>query len=623
MSEFKPKTITEFKEQYSEVKEKRSGFSKTFDRGNGSYTTIVTQYPLHWQDSNSNFQEIDCIIKNGKVKKTVYTAILLTDTIGYSIVADEDSSRIDVKVNKIGDEEITYVSPTIEDNKAVWYDITTDVDFIIEFTPTRVRCWKRLKSAQAAKDITFAVIEDDNEKVLKVIDKIVGYDNNKKITIQKIEKAKEIKYKTNRTKKNVAEYEWKQTFEDKVIVRNETTRVKELSEEVSYPVMIDADVDVQIENSSYDGEDRTAFTAGNQLAQRMTVNNNYNRIAYWADDQSEPYPQSWPWQRFDGVTIPQNSTINSATLNLYMLGNYVDHASVIKVNALDYATPPIWDGNDDGALVGTTTGVMPGIPTTKWVNDGSPISGSINVDNLVSVTLTDTESYLETIRGHFDLFNINVVDIVQELVNTYDYSSDAMLFFQRLPITTGNVGYNRSAGFMVLDRVLDSSKAPQLVINYTPPPPEFVSRLEGIYNVIAQSYARINSDLSGIYSYARDAVGAIVDVTTANYPEPSVDADAALEIEIALLGVFNDAYISSQSIQNSTSNLLDAVIAVNDFVIDEQGASAGSTTTAKLQTWINSDMSGYWTGTADSLCPLGWANMSADAGYDTSGWNTE
>ncbi len=128
------KTIQEFKKKYLEVKEKRSGFSKTFDKGNGFHVLVATQSPLHWKDKNNNFQEIDCTIENGEVGKTVYTATLLTDVIGYSIIADEDNSRIDVKLDKIGNKEITYVSPTIDGNKAIWYDIDKDIDFIIKIT---------------------------------------------------------------------------------------------------------------------------------------------------------------------------------------------------------------------------------------------------------------------------------------------------------------------------------------------------------------------------------------------------------------------------------------------------------------------------------------------------------
>lgn len=141
---------------------------------------------------------------------------------------------------------------------------------------------------------------------------------------------------------------------------------------------------------------------------------------------------------------------------------------------------------------------------------------------------------------------------------------------------------------------------------------------KALYNDIIDAYAAIDVALSGIQSNARIALDAIVDITTTNYPDPSVDSDAALEIELALLQIFNSAYIASANITNSTASLLDAVITVNDFVITNSDGTA--TATAKLLVWINTAMLTFYTGTN---CPEGWANMSTDAGYDTTNWVTE
>jgi len=113
---------------------------------------------------------------------------------------------------------------------------------------------------------------------------------------------------------------------------------------------------------------------------------------------------------------------------------------------------------------------------------------------------------------------------------------------------------------------------------------------------------------------------AIVDVDTTTYPDatPSVaDADAALEIELALLGPYNSAYIQSLNITLNISNLLDAVRAVNNHVVSN-GSGADSQT--KLDNWINGDMAVHWG--AGGACPQGWANLSADAGYTTTNWVT-
>ncbi len=141
-----------------------------------------------------------------------------------------------------------------------------------------------------------------------------------------------------------------------------------------------------------------------------------------------------------------------------------------------------------------------------------------------------------------------------------------------------------------------------------------------LYKTIADAYALIDGNLSGTATNARTALDAIVDVDTATYPDsqPSInDPDAALEIELALLTPFNTAFISAQNISASVGFLLDAVRSVNNHVIANSNKASG-TSTVKLDNWINVDMDTTWT----DECPVGWSNLSSDAGYDVTNWVT-
>lgn len=142
-----------------------------------------------------------------------------------------------------------------------------------------------------------------------------------------------------------------------------------------------------------------------------------------------------------------------------------------------------------------------------------------------------------------------------------------------------------------------------------------------LYRTIAIAYAAIDVSLSGVATDARTALDAIVDVDTTTYPDatPSIaDADAALEIELALLTSFNTAYNSSLNISVSVSSLLGAIRAVNNHVVTQTSGTA--TAQAKLDTWINNDMAVHWGD--GGACPLGWSNLSADAGYNVDNWTT-
>ncbi len=138
----------------------------------------------------------------------------------------------------------------------------------------------------------------------------------------------------------------------------------------------------------------------------------------------------------------------------------------------------------------------------------------------------------------------------------------------------------------------------------------------GLYKSIADAYAAIDVALSGVGENARIALDAIVDVDTTTYPDPSANADAALEIELALLSTFASSWRAAQNISNSVGSLLDAVRAVNNHVIANNIITG--TTKAKMDDWINTQMNDTWT----TECPVGWANLCIDAGYDTTDWVT-
>lgn len=140
-----------------------------------------------------------------------------------------------------------------------------------------------------------------------------------------------------------------------------------------------------------------------------------------------------------------------------------------------------------------------------------------------------------------------------------------------------------------------------------------------LYRTIADSYALVDVALAGVAANTRVALDAIVDVDTTTYPDatPSVaDADAALEIELKLLSPYNAAYTQAQNISLNVANILSAVIAVNQHVIDN---GTGADDQTKLDNWINADMAAHWGD--PGACPQGWANLSEDAGYDVTNWS--
>ncbi len=135
-----------------------------------------------------------------------------------------------------------------------------------------------------------------------------------------------------------------------------------------------------------------------------------------------------------------------------------------------------------------------------------------------------------------------------------------------------------------------------------------------LYRVIAENYADTYDQLQLAEDGAETALYGLVDVTSTGY---SPGQTAAVEIELALLGPLNLAFISMQNLTSSITLLLEAVRAVNNHVINNTSGTA--TSAAKLAVWVDTTMSGAWT----NGIPCGWHSLSGLAGYDTSNWSSD
>lgn len=416
---------------YDEVLSRRTEFAKTFDKGDNKFQLVADINPIHYEDSGF-WEDIDMTIVDGKVDKNIYKLELLTDAIGYSAVARKDNSRIDVRLKAIGGIDILYSEPTIDRNIATWVGVSTDVDFSIELLPYRVRCWKKLMNESAAKSITFTVIEDVGEdNILGVVKDTVGYDANNRFTVQSKVLTKEVISISSTTAKEIKTYELTQIFEDKIITRDGETRVKRESTDVTYPVMIDADIEIGVLNGD-DGEDYHWYVGSTYT--ELVANHNYDRVAYYSD--AGFFLTSRAFTRFDGITVGLGATIDDATLNVYCCRLGANKTwTILAFDEADPARP-----TNPGQVRNKSSGVTSASKTFAPNNAAGDTTPS---------------------RTAFDLYGVDVATIVQELVNSYSYSSAAMLFFYKTTYTS-----DWDVGFLY-DRDFGSTKAAELIINYT------------------------------------------------------------------------------------------------------------------------------------------------------------
>lgn len=403
-----------------ELTEKRTLHSKTHDLGNGQYRLTASMIPMHYEQ-NGALLDIDMTIQNGVVNSGLYKVELMTDKIGFHAIDRASNKKISVNLGNIGNQVITYSAPTIDGNKASWTSVKPGVDIEFIFNPHQVNIFRVLQNAQAEKVAEWEVEEEIGEKTIRMNDKVRGRDAAKNETKHTVVIAPP---EENAHRKR---YVIKDTLEAKVFKRNPRTRVKEELDPV-YPVRIDPTVSITISDTADDGrayQFLTGTVVGNSafntnLYQNTVVHNSYSDGAYTKRKEA--------FLRFPGITIPQSSTVTSASLKPYITASSLNLLAKVRAKKLNNPAAPT-----------NVAGVFsPGTLATNEVN-----------------------KTLNTAVGNFA--SINIQSIVQELVNAFDYSNEAMLFFVKANSVEAVYKYANFEDFS--DPV--ATNPAQLVIDYT------------------------------------------------------------------------------------------------------------------------------------------------------------
>jgi hypothetical protein len=380
-----------------ELIELRTQCTKIFDLGNNQKQIVAKTSAIHYKNIRGEWNDLDPTIVGLKVEKAPYNVELFTDKIGYKGI-DPSGKNIELELM-----DIPFKTPIIEKNKAIYKDIETDVDFEFEFMPNRIKAKRILKSVNANKK---AVYRSKREKDAMGRLSNLGVDNEgRKAKISVLE--------------NISGLDEKiitQVFKDQVMKMNKTTRKREWSSEVKYPVIIDPTSTFTLAANNNDGMASAAI--------RTAIRTNDPRLLISMS--------RWPYTRFSGITIAQGSTINSATLKIYALGESA--AAVFNIKG---------DGHSN-----------PAVPTVvAQVKSPTTVAGTISE---ISITNTVTTSY-EADKANYLLKSINVTSIVQTLVTNFAYTNEAMMFF-----------YYRNSGVGVIyARDWGTTKDAELVINFT------------------------------------------------------------------------------------------------------------------------------------------------------------
>ena len=222
-----------------ELEKAREVFSSSFALPDGNVKLVVTQEPLHYF-KDGKLEQIDLNIEDTgssfELHKTFYDIIIPKERIAFSYESKE-YGKSEVSLKTIGDISIDNlalnINPYISDNKIHWDNVLPGLDIYLRLNTVRVEFFKVLKNDTVPKKFEWEVVEDD-EAAFSSDKRHTGRDNQNRELHLGLTKSV-ITNKDGRTVYSVVE-----EFLDKTVVKlDRKTRIKELSEEVNYPITID------------------------------------------------------------------------------------------------------------------------------------------------------------------------------------------------------------------------------------------------------------------------------------------------------------------------------------------------------------------------------------------------
>lgn len=385
--------------EHDEVINYRTEFSKTYYRGDDVYELISMQSPQHYLAEDNTFQDINTTIVNGHVDKTIYRASLLPNEFGYQIQNKNDQGGFVIKLKSIGGIQPAYREPRIEKNTAIWENIVDGIDLEIIFNKTSAHLVRHIKTPQAPNDFIWSVEEDIGKKSMSLRKEINGYDSKERPTLnERIKLAEE-------TRGGKIYYEYNDLFKRSIIEMDKNTRRKKLAKNVNYPVELASNIKREDNSPHYPvmiDPTVTASTANadggwgyrNNTTAFIQTANCVGCAIYNGKAGTALYVNSHYW-RFGGITLNQSIQIlDGSQLEIYSWNNNNDIKIHVKGKELNDPANP--------TLVSQITA-----------------PGTIAAATYTKKTGTVINSYI----------TFSVKNIVQELIGSFSYTNQHMLFF--------------------------------------------------------------------------------------------------------------------------------------------------------------------------------------------------
>lgn len=340
----------------------------------------------HYKDVDGSLRSCDTTVQQDAGKVFVdwlpYKFKLHDNGIGFNFQSRE-SGLCSVTLTGVGGkpfDDKKKLTPTIEGDKITFSEVVPGLDIVFRVLPARVKSWRIVKDEAAPRTFEW-LCEHDKDGREKISDKLVGKDAE----------GNQLELAGEAVPIDATSFRFVETWTGKVKVRDKKTRIKSLSDIVTYPVSIDPTV-----NESIATDDNDIYELGSGAAQ---IANGYSL-------QLGSSANFATGLRFTSLGIPSGSTIDSATLTVNLVGGGIYYQE-FNIFGYDTGSASAWSQGSIGPAFDAHTTASTNVP--------EPISTGIK--------------------------NYDVTTIIQELVNRGDWTSGNNISIELIPTTYVSYGH--------------------------------------------------------------------------------------------------------------------------------------------------------------------------------------
>ncbi len=257
----------------TEIVSLRTENSKTYDLGNGHYSTDISVGAVHYKDNYNNsseqWKDIDLTWQGNQITTAPYILTVNPDNYSLTMYDKKTGSTTSLALSTIGNKSATKITKVTTKNKMAFSSVATDTDIEIVVENTRVQFKRILKSDKAPTDAVFGLSQSGTGIVVTSQARYTNTNmNDAKIPVI--------------TSKNGG------------LLTETIDKIKV----TKYPVEIDPTLDLQVSANTDDCYDNGT----------TTVTNSGANIA-WGKNGGVVYDSGI---RFLNVTVPNGATITSA-----------------------------------------------------------------------------------------------------------------------------------------------------------------------------------------------------------------------------------------------------------------------------------------------------------------------